>query len=1033
MSSHIKGILLILSAFINYYSCIYGQKAFYIFRNITTSAGLAGKGVTSIIQDNKGFIWIGTTDGLQKFDGYSYTNYHHNPYDSQSISSDNITYLLKGAENDIWVLTSFSGFNRFNPSTEKSTRLSGLNNPSFRDLDNSTSVCLDDHGNAWLLSNNSIASYDLHQHKLVSYDDLFPKELGMGMTKSIVYDPKRGNLWVNSLLYGVCMLDPQNRILYDRAHNPEKLPIFDLVRDPGTLYLDKEENLWINTYSGKLYRYNLDTRQIKEYSFSDPGDPAGKGKKILIDCMMQDIHGTIWMGARKDGLLQYSSKTDSFSAIPLNRKSPGGLNYDEYLLCLCEDREGNIWIGSDNGVFLFNPYRQQFNSINLPEIKNGALNTTDVLALLETQDGDIWAATYGEGIQVFSNQLQYKTTYSHRFGGRLVIGDPADRAWCFLRQTDGKILVGGQHGWLSIYDPSARKFINSQPAAFFQSTIINMATDSAQNIWLALYSGLAKWDRQKKAFIRCPEIISLHGNNIRQVFDLMVDNEQNLWLATQTNGLQKFDVTSMSYTKVYVPDNNLSKGISDISVQCIAKMNDSIIALGTSSGGINLFNRRTDQFSYITVRDGLPSNNITALYFEAPHNLWVATSQGLCKVDLRTNSVYHYGLEDGIVDNNFVSCTRFYKTKDGRLLIGYSGGFVSFNPDSIGSKESPEKVTITGFKIFNQSLLVDSILDKSDSIFLSFDHNFITINYAALSFLEPQRIKYYYKLQGVDRDWVNAGQQRIATYTNLSPGTYLFSVKCENREGIGSQLTTSLFIVILPPFWQTWWFKCLLGGTILLSLYGLYRYRINQLLKMQAMRNEISKDLHDDLGATLGSISILSEVAKDNIKSGSQDRAYSLLIKISNNAKEMVSKMSDIVWAINPKNENLQRIVQRLTEFGLETCTSKNIRLKINVDESSVKHVLPMEAVKNIYLTVKEAMNNAIKHSDCKNLSVSFKFISSVLDISIEDDGKGFDPQLIKNGNGLINMESRIKEMNGDISIRSDKKNTVVALQIPIP
>ncbi|HTQ29459.1 MAG TPA: two-component regulator propeller domain-containing protein [Puia sp.] len=1034
MSSPMKDILLILSAIIIYqHGSVYGQKTSYVLRHITSSPALTGEGVTSIIQDNKGFMWIGTTNGLQKFDGYAHTAYHHNPYDTQSISSDNITLLLKDRENDIWVLTAFSGFNRFNPSTEKNTRISGLDNPSVRDLDNSSSACLDDEGNAWLLSNNSIARYDLRQHKLVAYDDLFPKEPGMAMTKSIVYDQQKGNIWVNSLLFGVCMLDPKHRILYDRVHNPERLPVFDLARDPGTLYIDRDENLWMNTYSGKLYRYNLNTHEIKEYSFNDPDDPSGKKKNILIDCILQDKRGTIWMGARKHGLLAYSPATDSFRSIPLNRKSPGGLDYDEYLLCLCEDREGNIWIGTDNGVFLFNPYRQPFNSIDLPEGKNGSLNTTHVLALTETDDGDIWVATYGEGIHVFSNQLQYKATYSHRPGNRSAIGDPADHAWCFLRQPEGKIWVGGQHGWLSTYDPADGTFITSQPAAFLQSTIINMVTDSAQNIWLALYSGLARWDRLKKTFTRCPEIISNHGSNIRQVFDLLVDNKQNLWLATQNNGFQKFDVDSQRYTRMYVPDHKLSRGISDISVQCIEKVNDTLFALGTSSGGINLFNPSTDRFSYITVRDGLPSNNITALHFQAPNHLWVATSMGLCKVNITTNTVFHYGLEDGIVADVFNDCTRFCNTKDGRLLIGYSGGFVSFRPDSIDNKEPPEKVTITGFRVFDQPLLVDSILDKSDSMLLSYDHNFITINYASLSFLEPDRIKYYYKLQGVDPDWVKAGQQRFATYTNLSPGTYSFSVRCENREGIGSEQTTSLLIVILPPFWQTWWFKCLLVGVVLILLYGLYRYRINQLLKMQAMRNDISKDLHDDVGATLGSISILSEVARHNMQSGSRDQAYSLLVKISNNAKEMVDKMSDIVWAINPKNENLQRIVQRLTEFGLEPCTSKSIRMEIHADESSLRHVLPMEAVKNIYLLVKEAMNNAIKHADCKNLSVSFTCISSVLHISIADDGKGFDPQKIKHGNGLVNMESRVKEMKGDMSIRSDEKNTTVVFRMPIP
>ena len=220
--------------------------------------------------------------------------------------------------------------------------------------------------------------------------------------------------------------------------------------------------------------------------------------------------------------------------------------------------------------------------------------------------------------------------------------------------------------------------------------------------------------------------------------------------------------------------------------------------------------------------------------------------------------------------------------------------------------------------------------------------------------------------------------------------------------------------------------------TIITFLYLLYRYRINQLVKMQVMRNEISKDLHDDLGSTLGSINILIEVAKNKMESGFKDQSYSVLNKISNNAREMIDKMSDIVWAINPKNENLNKIIDRLSDFSREICISKDVQLEFKTDEDALKMILPMEAIKNIYLIVKEAMNNAIKHSNCKHLTVSFKSVPKGLDISIADDGKGFDQEKIKYGNGLNNMESRVNEMKGSISIHSEHKNTIVTLKVPI-
>ena len=738
------------------------------------------------------------------------------------------------------------------------------------------------------------------------------------------------------------------------------------------------------------------------------------------------------MGARKNGLLEYLPQIDSFKIIPRTIHVLGGLNYDEFIFCLSEDREGNIWIGTDMGIHIFNPHFQQFHSHKLSAASNELLNTTPVMNILQTGTGDIWIATFGEGIQIFNDHLQYKRSYLYNPSDLRTFGEPGNRAWCFLNQPDGKILIGYQHGWISVFDPIHETFSNSQPDALDKLTIMNMVLDSSQNIWLALYRGIAKWDHLKKDFVRCPSPIAYHGNQTSQVFDLLADKAQNLWLATQTNGFQKFNLTSQQFTKLYVPEKENSKSISNSSVQCITKITDTLFALGTSSGGINLFNRNTEQFSYVTTREGLPSNNITALYFQVPNILWVASSQGLCKVNIETKRVYHYGLEDGILNENFNDCSRFYKTRDGRLIVGYAGGFVSFNPDSIGNIGFPKNVTITGFKIFDQSLLLDSLLSKSDTVSLPYNQNFITIEFADLSFLGPQRTVYYYQLKGVDRGWVNAGKQRFASYANLSPGTYVFNVKCENRDGIPCQKTTAICIFIHPPYWQTWWFKFIVLAAIITLLYFLYRYRINQLVKMQVMRNEISKDLHDDLGSTLGSINILIEVAKNKLESGSKEQTSSVLTKISNNAREMIDKMSDIVWAINPKNENLTNIIQRLSDFSTETCASKDIRLEFKSDENTLKKALPMEAIKNIYLIVKESINNAIRHSQCKHLTVSFKSTPTAIDISIIDDGKGFDPKTIKYGNGLINMESRVNEMKGTIVINSAENNTIVSLKVPI-
>jgi ligand-binding sensor domain-containing protein len=1014
---------------------VFGQEDFFIFRKINTSEGLANDIVTSIVQDEKGYIWISSGNGLQKFDGNSFTGYHHDPDDPQSLNSDNAGQLAKDRDDNIWLFPPFLGFNLFNPSTGKNIRVVDFKDTTIKNLNGSTVACADRYGNIWLASLNTIVKYDVAAHRLIHYDHLLPRDTSLGYPRAILCDPATGNLWINIYGYGICMLDPQRNIFYSNRYNPEKIPIFSLAVDPGTIFLDREHNLWINTFSGALYRYNLVTRQSKLYYSGRTGEKAIRGGSISIDCMMQDRIGRIWMGARKDGLLEYFPGTDSFRLVQRDVRTPGGLDYDEYLDCLFEDRDGNIWIGSDKGISLFNPYREQFHSVNLPPALDGTLNITPVMNLQEMGNHDIWVATYGQGIQVFDAQLQFKASYSyepHPLRRRLSVGEPGNRVWSFLRRPGGKLFIGCQHAWLSFYDPRSGDLRSSQPSPLGGNTIFDMVPDSAQNIWFALYRGIAKLDSRNAKFTQYNDLLAVHGNSETQVFDLVFDKNQDIWVATQTRGLQEFDPASGRFIKQFVPVRNDPNSISDQSVQCITKISDSLLALGTSSGGVDLFDLRSEKFTHITTREGLPGNNITALYFQPPRDLWVAGSQGLCKVDLGSRKVFHYDIEDGILKNNFDDCLHFQKLSDGRLLLGYPGGFISFRPDSVGSKEPAPNVTLTGFSVFEQALPVDSLFNRSDTVDLSYRQNFITLEYASLSYLEPSHVSYFYRLKGVDDDWVNAGGRRLASYANLSAGSYTFSVRSENRDGIPSRKTRTIWIIIHPPFWQTWWFRLLLILAAGLVLYGWYRYRINQLLSLQAMRNDISRDLHDDLGATLGSISLLSEVAKGRMEGGDRDQTYSLLTKISTHSREMVEKMSDIVWAINPKNEDVEKVLQRLINFGQATCASRDIQFEIKADDTAIRQALSMESIKNIYLIVKEAMNNAIRHSGCNRLMVSFQSVPAGLQITVEDDGNGFDPEEIKRGNGLNNMESRIRELRGSLTIRSEGRGTLVGLKVPV-
>jgi signal transduction histidine kinase len=288
-------------------------------------------------------------------------------------------------------------------------------------------------------------------------------------------------------------------------------------------------------------------------------------------------------------------------------------------------------------------------------------------------------------------------------------------------------------------------------------------------------------------------------------------------------------------------------------------------------------------------------------------------------------------------------------------------------------------------------------------------------------------------MQNLEKDWVRADQLQTATYTYLPPGKYTFLVKCENEDGVSCAEVTKFSLIIRPPFWQTWWFRAAVIFSILLLGYALYRYRINSILKLQSVRNDISRDLHDDIGATLSSIRVLSEVAKSNLEKGRQDKSYPLLSKISDQSHDMVERMSDIVWTISPRKENLENLRQRLNDFAALACLSRDIQLQFNADNEPGRLSLPMLLRKNMYLIGKEAINNALKHSGCTRIAVTVQNRQDNLILIVADNGSGFDASMVKRANGIDNMEARAKEIKGRLIFHSAGEGTELRLEVAIP
>ncbi len=1034
-------ILCSLVIFITVGICyVYPQNNPFVFRHITIEDGLAGNDVRSIIQDSKGFMWFATDNGLQKYDGNTFTSYHHISVDSQSISSDNLNCLIQDSQKNIWSISFLSGFNRFDPINNKSVLISDIKKGSFKELFLPAAICLDSKGDVWLIAANNIARYESSTGRMNFLKPVFPKTFRPYFTNAL-YEKDRNQLWIADANNGICMYDLNKKSFYYRDHNPDSIPVLMIKCKPIITYLDKEKNLWIHNFNGYLIKYNLISNtsttfnlydSLNSFAFLRNNPSLSHSAAVSITSISEDAHQNIWMGAGTQGLLRYIPQKDSFEVTHAVLSFANGLHLNSVIHCMFEDKEGNIWVGTDKGINIFNPYRQQFHFFENDPAKKFPHTPHETMDFMQTNTGDLWVATWGGGIVMFDSKLKAKGYLIHLDGSAHSLAEPLSRVWTLLKDQQENILAGCQHGYLSIADPVSKFISNVHPAGLRNLTIENMKADERQNIWMGLYAGIAKWDRKSDSFDSYLKFIPYGGIDSASAPDVLPDRHGNVWVGTLGLGLQKFDVSLNRFTEIFVPDKGKDHAISSALINCLIPLSDSTIAVGSGSG-VDIFNTNSKQFSSINTLDGLPSNNVSALYFIPPYNLWATAGNMICKIDLMNRHVTSYGPQDGIRGLDVSSCHHFYRMADGRLLAGYTGGFLYFYPDSLNGGHPPSNVSFTGLQIFDRSVSIDSLLQQRDTISLSYKENFVTFRYASLSYWETNRINYFYKLEGIDKEWVNAHDQRFATYTNLQGGTYIFKVKCENSDAVPCKEITTLVLIIRPPFWQTWWFKTIVVLLIGLLLYALYNYRINQILKLQHVRNEISKDLHDDVGSTLSSISILSQVAKDKMVDGQYEQFSSILSKINNYAQETVEKMGDIVWAVNAGNDNILDIIQRLKNSFMQTTASKGIQLQFFTDPAFEKLILPIQVRKNVYLICKEAINNAIKYAACSHISLSFKMATTQLELFIDDDGKGFDLRKPDNGNGLANMQARAVELKGNLRISSGKAGTTIALSMHVP
>lgn len=798
------------------------------FHHLTPDQGLSSSTVTCFLQDHKGFMWIGTYYGLNRYDGYQFIVYTHQSNDTTSLP-----------HNLIWTI--------------------------FEDKKQ----------NLWIGTGSGLCRYDRKRDRFVDYMGNPSSPLGQFRDRSVlsIAEDSLGNLWIGTTK-GVILFNPQtNQIdsfLHD-AQNPNGLS----YSNAEAVFVDHHQRVWIGTGKG-LNLFNSESKTFDHSMVDENGNSLSDGYFTEI---AEDKQGNLWFGTYGHGL--YFLPSNAEKLVLKNHRhqaqNPGTLSGD-YILSLYVDKEGKLWVGTENaGLNLWDPQLQQFWHYRSNEYDPYSLNNESIYAIYQDESENLWIGTFAGGInrsKVYSEAILH---YTKLPGVPTSLSHPS--VTCFLEDHGGKIWIGTDGGGLNLFDPNTGQFthFNSQNSKLKSNAIVCLAEDGGHNIWIGTWGGgLHRMNPQTHTF----QAITTSNSKIPddRIISLWIDSSRALWIGSFRSGLihyipqknQFFQYTpqnsklpnEMVTAVAGMPDGQVLVGtpsglnifnpgtkqfvnyfhhpedphsLSDNSILCFAIENDTAIWIGTQNG-LNRFHPQKRTFTRFSTKEGLPNEVVKGLVLDASGKLWVSTHKGISCFDIKRNTWKIFLKSDGLQGNEFNERS-VYRLKNGGLLFGGPNGFNLVYPEKIKENKYVPAVVLTDFRIFNKPVPIgtpDSPLrehiSETEALRLSYKHSVITFFFSAMDFSIPEKNQYAYMMEGFEKAWNEVGPQHSATYTNLPPGKYTFRVKASNNDGLWNEQGVSLKVIVTPPLWQRGWFRALI------MVFGLTLLGIGYTLHMGRMR-----------------------------------------------------------------------------------------------------------------------------------------------------------------------------------------------------
>ncbi len=988
------------------------------FRHLTRNDGLPSNRTYGALQDFRGYMWIATDNGLARYDGKNFRIFSHIPGDDCSIIDNTILSIHESRDSMLWIGT-VDGISIYNPLTGgfRNFSINGLGKDRFPGK-GIISFFQEKDGSMWVGTENGLVHTtaqggNFEEFPTQSSNVAGTREYAFKHICVIIEDPRDKNKLLLATLGGILQFDKKNHKItrdYKKIIN-NNFGIIDM-------YLEDNHCLWTCGWGIGLNCLDLNTGQWKEYPFNS------KKPYDIVD-ITKKSKDEFWLGTMDHGLGRFNIRTGSSDFYEQDPLSDYSLISQSIKKIVYLNNGKDIWLLSDDGINILNRDYLPFTEVALPFQGNWA-----TCFYRDKEEKRFYVgASDSKGLFFWDeeksrwNLIPAEEEYGSKgMGISRMLKDSQSRLWLAMRNN------------LHYYDPKTgriRLFRTKEgiPIKLEDPVIRCMFEDDRGNLWVGTRSGeVVRIDPGRSAaeyFTHQPGNPNslLNGTRIRMFYQ---DKFNRIWIGLD-NGVSIYDPDKNCFLNS-IMDSILSYGVTKRWINSINQDTLGRIWLNIDCAGmlrVEQFQKDRFRFKLFNTNNGLNGLSLGNMAIDPGGDFWII-NYGLLHMNPFDETFQLYDQRNGLnEDLGFEES--IYIDHEGNIFIGNEGKFVTRNLRDLHYTSPVIKLVMESIDVNGKEQPIVFKSDPEKKLILKGDENNLVFHYTAICFKDADQLLFRYRLIGFDQDWIFAGPSRDVRYGNLPPGKYQFAFSVSNR-GVWTDYQQRMIIVIRPLFYKTWWFITLLVCILFFLGYLLIRYRFRQVLKLERLRTRIATDLHDEVGSTLSSISILSEILGTKLGNTPFEK---IIAEIHGSSTKMLEGIDDIIWLVNPKNDVFRNLELRIREYAIPLFESRDIDFKIRYDEKLSAIQLPMEVRRNIYLVSKEAINNLVKYSRCSKAEIKFTAYSEGIEMSVTDNGVGFDPRCQTTRNGLKNMKMRAGQIKGSLNVNSAPgKGTQIILKI---